>query len=56
MRGPWLRTVADDPSMTSFLPNWVEAILVPLLPTGLVALAGCKVRHTPRPDLPADQR
>ncbi|TMR90376.1 holin [Nonomuraea basaltis] len=51
-----LQAVADDPSMIAFLPDWVEAISLPLLPTALAAVAGFKVRHTPRPDLPDSQR
>lgn len=51
-----LQAVSDSPSMISFLPDWVEAVVLPLLPTGLSALAGWKARHTPRPDLPASQR
>ncbi|NRQ31264.1 holin [Nonomuraea sp. NN258] len=51
-----LQAVADDPSMIAFLPDWIEAITLPLVPTALAALAGWKARHTPRPDLPADQR
>ncbi|MEV0149669.1 MULTISPECIES: hypothetical protein [unclassified Nonomuraea] len=51
-----LQTIANDPSMISFLPDWIEAITLPLLPTALAAIAGWKARHTPRPDLPAAQR
>lgn len=51
-----LQAVADDPSMIAFLPDWVEAVTLPLVPTALAAMAGFKARHTPRPDLPADQR
>lgn len=51
-----LQAVADDPSMIAFLPDWVEAIILPLVPTALAALAGWKARHTPRPDLPMSQR
>ncbi|MEO3857705.1 hypothetical protein [Acrocarpospora sp. B8E8] len=51
-----LQVVADDPSLISFLPDWVEAIVLPLVPTGLAALAGYKAKHTPRPDLPANRR
>ncbi|QFY09656.1 holin [Nonomuraea phyllanthi] len=51
-----LQTVADNPSMISFLPDWVEAIILPLVPTALAAVAGWKARHTPRPDLPDSQR
>ncbi|HUR06296.1 MAG TPA: hypothetical protein VM347_27360 [Nonomuraea sp.] len=51
-----LQVVSADASMIAFLPDWVEAITLPLLPTALAAVAGFKARHTPRPDLPADQR
>ncbi|MEV4472792.1 hypothetical protein [Nonomuraea sp. NPDC049504] len=51
-----LQAVADAPSMIAFLPDWVEAITLPLLPTALAAVAGWKARHTPRPDLLDDQR
>ncbi|MEV0379822.1 hypothetical protein [Nonomuraea sp. NPDC050643] len=51
-----LQALADDPSMIAFLPDWIEAITLPLVPTALAALAGFKARHTPRPDLPDDQR
>ncbi|MBB6557314.1 holin [Nonomuraea rubra] len=51
-----LQTVADDPSVIAFLPDWIEAITLPLVPTALAAVAGFKAKHTPRPDLPADQR
>lgn len=51
-----LQVVASDPSLISFLPDWVEAITLPLVPTALAAVAGFKARHTPRPDLPSSQR
>ncbi|MEU7911299.1 hypothetical protein [Microbispora bryophytorum] len=51
-----LQVVSDNPSLIAFLPDWIEAIGLPLLPTALAAAAGYKARHTPRPDLPADQR
>ncbi|GAA4945825.1 hypothetical protein HD597_006732 [Nonomuraea thailandensis] len=51
-----LQAVADDPSMIAFLPDWIEAIALPLVPTALAAVAGFKAQHTPRPDIPADQR
>ncbi|MFI6497194.1 hypothetical protein [Nonomuraea typhae] len=51
-----LQAVADDPSMIAFLPDWVEAITLPLVPTALAAAAGWKAKHTPRPDLPDAQR
>ncbi|GAA0998773.1 hypothetical protein GCM10009555_098660 [Acrocarpospora macrocephala] len=40
-----LQVIADDPSLISFLPDWVEAIVMPLVPTGLAALAGYQARH-----------
>lgn len=51
-----LQAVADAPSLISFLPDWVEAITLPLVPTALAAVAGYKAQHTPRPDLADDQR
>ncbi|MFB4284834.1 hypothetical protein ACBJ59_56870 [Nonomuraea sp. MTCD27] len=51
-----LQAVADAPSLIAWLPDWVEAITLPLLPTALAAVAGFTAQHTPRPDLPADQR
>ncbi|MEU1880824.1 hypothetical protein ABZ470_26255 [Streptosporangium sp. NPDC020072] len=51
-----LQAVADAPSMIAFLPDWIEAIILPLVPTALAAVAGWKARHTPRPDLPSSQR
>ncbi|GAA2895650.1 hypothetical protein GCM10020220_102150 [Nonomuraea rubra] len=30
-----LQTVADDPSVIAFLPDWIEAITLPLVPTAL---------------------
>ncbi|PRX66090.1 hypothetical protein B0I32_106226 [Nonomuraea fuscirosea] len=51
-----LQTVADAPSLIAFLPDWVEAVILPLVPTALSAVAGWKARHTPRPDLPDTQR
>ncbi|MEV0617550.1 hypothetical protein AB0I81_29810 [Nonomuraea sp. NPDC050404] len=51
-----LQAVAADPSMIAFLPDWIEAVALPLVPTALAAVAGWKARHTPRPDLPDTQR
>jgi hypothetical protein len=51
-----LQVVAADPSLIAFLPDWVEAITLPLVPTALAAVAGWKAKHEPRPDLPAHQR
>jgi len=51
-----LQAINDDLTLIEFLPDWLETILIPLLPTGIAAVAGWKAQHTPRPDLPADQR
>ncbi len=51
-----IQAISDTPSMIAFLPDWIETITLPLLPTALTAATGYKARHTPRPDLPADQR
>ena len=51
-----LQVISDNPSLISFLPDWAEALTLPLLPTAIAAVAGYKAKHTPRPDLPADQR
>ncbi|MFB4274384.1 hypothetical protein ACBJ59_03745 [Nonomuraea sp. MTCD27] len=51
-----LQAVADDPSVIAFLPDWVEAITLPLVPTVLAAVVGFIAKHTPRPDLPDGQR
>jgi hypothetical protein len=46
----------SDHSLIAFLPDWLEAVIIPLLPTGLAAAAGYKAKHTARPDLPVEQR
>ncbi|MFC6080897.1 hypothetical protein [Sphaerisporangium aureirubrum] len=51
-----LQTLDADHSLIAFLPDVIEAITLPLIPTGIAWLAGYKAKHTPRPDLPADQR
>lgn len=46
-----LNTVADDPSLIAGLPDWLEAIVLPLLPGIVTFAAGYFAHHTPRPDL-----
>lgn len=51
-----LQTVSGNLDLISFLPDWLETFLIPLIP-GLVAyVAGYVAKHAPRPDLPASQR
>lgn len=63
--GTYLATVAGlavlqaldaDHSLIAFLPDPIEAISLPLIPTGIAWLAGYKAKHTARPDLPVGQR
>lgn len=51
-----LQVLDSDHSLIEWWPDWLEAVTIPLLPTAIAAVAGWKARHTPRPDLPADQR
>ncbi|GIH22989.1 hypothetical protein Aph01nite_12990 [Acrocarpospora phusangensis] len=51
-----LQVVDADHSLIEFLPDWLEAVGIPLIPTAMAAVAGYKARHTPRPDLPGHQR
>lgn len=46
-----LQALNADHSLIEFLPDWVEAVAIPLLPTALAAVAGYRAKHTPRPDL-----
>ena len=46
-----LQALNSDHSLIAFLPDWVEAVAIPLLPTALAAVAGYRAKHTPRPDL-----
>ncbi|GII89726.1 hypothetical protein Ssi03_77160 [Sphaerisporangium siamense] len=51
-----LQAVDADHSLIDFLPDWLETVLIPLIPTGITVAAGWRAQHTPRPDLPDDQR
>lgn len=46
-----LEAVSKDASLISGLPDWAEALLLPIVPTAITFLTGYKTAHTPRPDL-----
>jgi len=46
-----LTTVSGDPGLISGLPDWLEALLLPLIPTAVAFFSGYSAQHTPRPDL-----
>jgi VIT1/CCC1 family predicted Fe2+/Mn2+ transporter len=47
-----VNAVTSDASLLGPLPDWAEALVVPVLPAAAAFLAGWNARHTPRPDLP----
>jgi hypothetical protein len=47
-----LGAVQGDLTLVDFLPAWAQAVLVPLIPTAITAVAGFVTRHTPRPAVP----
>lgn len=51
-----LQALDADHSLLAFLPDPIEAITLPLLPTGIAWFAGFKAKHTARPDLPLSKR
>jgi hypothetical protein len=51
-----LELVKGDLSLIDFLPGWVQALVAPLIPTAIAAVAGYRAEHEPRPDLPMSQR
>jgi hypothetical protein len=51
-----LQAVDADHSLIEVLPDWLEAVVIPLIPTAISWLAGWRARHTPRPDLADSQR
>ncbi|TMR99501.1 holin [Nonomuraea basaltis] len=51
-----LQTVNADLDLIAFLPDWLESLTIPLLPGLITWVSGYKAKHTPRPDLPLDQR
>lgn len=48
-----LNAVGNDNGLISGLPDWLEDILLPLIPAAISFLSGWSAKHTPRPDLPA---
>ncbi|MFI6182505.1 hypothetical protein ACIA8R_43750 [Nonomuraea sp. NPDC051191] len=51
-----LQTVNADLDLIAGLPDWLESLAVPLLPGLITFVSGYKSKHTPRPDLPSEQR
>lgn len=47
-----VNAVTDDASLLGPLPDWLETVVVPLLPAAAAFLAGYQAHHTPRPDDP----
>lgn len=46
-----VNAVTGDASLLGPLPDWLETILVPIVPALGSLLAGYNAHHTPRPDL-----
>ncbi|MER6505926.1 hypothetical protein ABT158_03895 [Nonomuraea sp. NPDC001636] len=51
-----LQTVNADLDLIAWLPDWLESLAIPLLPGLITYVSGYTTKHTPRPDLPPDQR
>lgn len=51
-----LQAIDADHSLIDVLPDWLEAVAIPLVPTALSWVAGRRAKHTSRPDLPSSQR
>jgi hypothetical protein len=43
--------ISDNPLLISGLPDWVEALIIPLVPTLITFLSAYNANHTYRPDL-----
>lgn len=50
-----LQLVGADPTLISGMPDWLEAVLVPMIPAVVSFVGGYVARHTPRPDLEDSQ-
>lgn len=48
-----LNAVSADASLIAPLPDVLETILLPLVPTAITWFAAYRAKHTPRPDLEA---
>lgn len=46
-----LQLVGADPTLISGMPDWLEAIILPMVPAAISFLTGYNAKHTPRPDL-----
>lgn len=52
-----LNAVQADASLIAGLPDWLEALLLPLVPTAIAFISGYEAPHTQRPDVdPYDAR
>lgn len=51
-----LQAISADLDLIAFLPDWLETLVIPLLPGLIAYVAGYRARHTARPDLPLSQR
>lgn len=51
-----LQAIDADHSLIEVFPDWLEAVVIPLLPTAISWVAGWRAKHTARPDLPVGQR
>lgn len=43
-----LNTVSADSSLLDPLPDWLQALLIAVVPTAITFLAGWQAQHTPR--------
>lgn len=48
-----VNAVNADATLISGLPDWLETLLLPLVPAMVSFLGGYTAKHTPRPDLEA---
>lgn len=46
-----LNAVSADATLISGLPDWLETLLLPLVPAGIAFFSGYQAKHTPRPEL-----
>jgi uncharacterized membrane protein YccC len=49
-------SVVENDQLVEGLPDWVSVLVGTIVAAGGTYLAGHQAPHTPRPDLPADQR
>lgn len=46
-----LGAVSGNPLLIDGLPDWLEAIIIPVIPAAITFLTGYQTKHTPRADL-----